>query len=153
MSNVTFALVQEMHDQIPATSSTRVGHFITDAEYVVKAKLSPFVAAWGDATEPGIVQVIIKHLALWTELKALFGSQSEEFHEWIRDARIYPWDLLEQIIEMLEDGSEPMDEFTVKDTNQIRLNTKLFTKIFDLGDVLSQSTHPEDNDIRYGEDT
>lgn len=152
MSNITWTLVQEMHDQIPDTSETRIGHFITDAEYVVKAKLSPFVTMWTNANEPGVVQVIIKHMALWTELKALFGSQSEEFHEWIRDVLIFPWDLLEQLIEMFEEGKMFPEDFSVLEENQIRLNTKTRVHIFDLGDVHAQAMHPEDDDIRYGED-
>jgi hypothetical protein len=153
MSNVVWTEVRELHTQIPTTSESRIGRFITDAEYVVKSKLAPYVEAWTDLTEPGVVRVIIKHLACWTELQSLYGSQVEEFHEFVQNFKEFPWDLLHEIIDAAKEGLDIDDEFTEKVLSKVSYNTELRTKIFDLGDVLSQIMHPEDDDLRYGEDT
>ena len=144
--------VQEMQDQIPDTSEDRIGRFIIDAERVVKSKLAAFVEAWTDATEPGIIQVIVKHFALWTEMESLFGSQSEEYHEWVAARKVFPWDLLHQIIDDAKEGLDIDPDFTKKNVEWVRSNTKLYAKIFDLGEVLSQGMHPDDADLRYGEE-
>ena len=152
MSNVIWTNVQELHDPIPDDSEDRIERFITDSENIIKAKLAPYVQAWNDASEPSIVQVIIKHMSCWTELKALYGSQVEEFHDWIRDFRELPWDLLHELIEMLQNGFVP-EGFNALQSNALRSNTKTFEKIFNLNKWESQSLHPDDSDIRYGEDT
>jgi len=151
MSTIIFTDVKELHDPIPDSSEARIGRFITDAENIVKAKLAPYVQLWTDVTEPGIIQVIIKHLACWTELKALYGSQVEEFHDWIADFKELPWELLHELIAMLQGGLVP-EGFTALQTNPIRSNTKTFEKIFNLADWHSQKLHSSDADIRYGEE-
>lgn len=150
MSTITWTDVQELHDPIPASSENRIVKFILDSENIVKAKLSPYVQLWGDSTEPGIIKVIIKHLSCWTELKALYGSQVEDFHDWIRDFKELPWDLVHELIDMLQSGIIP-DDFVVLEANPMRSNTKSFEKIFNLGDWNSQRLHPDESDARYGE--
>lgn len=151
MSTIVWTDVQELHDPIPDTSENRIGNFISDAENIIKAKLAPYVQLWTDTTEPGIVSVIIKHMACWTELKALYGSQVEEFHDWIKDFKELPWELLHELIAMLQSGIVP-NGFTALQSNPIRSNTKTFEKIFNLADWNSQKLHPDDADIRYGEE-
>lgn len=150
MSNVIWTEIQEMHDPIPNSDEDRIERFILRAETMVKSKLSPYVEMWTDATEPDIVKNMIQDLACWMELRALYGSQTKEFHDWIAQFREDAMELLHEIIAMLEEGFNPHG-FTLLQSNQVRSNTKTLEKIFNLNTWESQSLHPEDADIRYGE--
>jgi len=60
--------------------------------------------------------------------------------------------LLHQIIDDAKEGLDIDPDFTKKNVEWVRSNTKLYAKIFDLGEVLSQGMHPDDADLRYGEE-
>ncbi len=152
MSNVTWSQVQALHFKIPDEDNNRITDFISDAEAIVKAKLSPYVTMWTDATEPEIVKVIVKHMACWSEMRFMYAEQVlEEAHEWIRDFKELPWELLHEMIDILDNGGVP-EGFTAVKSSPLKSNTQTFKKIFTLQDWEAQGYHPEDDDKRYGED-
>lgn len=151
MSNVVNTEVQDLHTPIPTTDLTKITTFISDAEDIVKAKLSPWVEMWTDSNEPGIIKVIVKHMAAWTELKRLYGSQVDEFHEWVRDFRDFPMNLIEQLIKHAKDNLGLPPGINPRVSTKVRSNTKNFEKIFTLESEFNWVMHPDDADKRYGE--
>lgn len=153
MSNITALQVQAMHVPIPdADLADPIPTFITDAETWLMARLSLCgIKMWTDATEPAIAKLIIKHRATWFELKRLYGSQVDEFHDWVENFKEEPEQMVAMICKLAEMKAQlpPGLEYSVSDP--IRSKTKGRVKIFTLQDEKDWAFHPEDDDKRYGE--
>lgn len=153
MSNVTALQVQAMHKPIPDLDLTSpIPTFITDAEDYIKARfaLCGIDVSWTDTNEPAVVKLIIKHMATWYELKKLYGSQVEEFHEWIRDFETGPDKLIQKICDKAETKSALPPGMAYLVTNQYRSTTKGLAKIFTFENDKDWIMHPDDTDKRYG---
>jgi len=154
MSNVTALQVQQMHKQIPDSDlADPIPTFISDAETWIKTRfaLCGIDTSWTDANEPDLVKLLIKHTATWYELKKLYGSQVEEFHDWVRDFRSEPESMMDIICEKAKEKSELPSGLTYLTSDIYRSTTKGRKKIFTLQDEKDQQFHPEDDDKRYGE--
>lgn len=157
MSNVTASDVQNQHTPIPdADLASIIPTFITDAEAWIKARLAicGIAVNWTDATEPAIIRLLVKQRATWFELKKLYGSQVEEFHDWVREFKTEPDDLLNMICEAAKKKEilPPGLSYAISTSSIYRSTTKGRKKIFTLEDEKDWIFHPEDDDPRYGEE-
>lgn len=148
MAYATAQNVLDLHKYIPATESTYIVTLISDADIEIDLRLGivgytvPFTAPI-----PDVINVISKYKAVYKELKRLYGSQVEEaFYDWVK-----AWDdEAEKLLKLLEGGALLEDVALPK---AIESSTEDFTPIFDLGDVEAWAYQPDDDDLRYGEDS
>jgi len=140
--------VLDTHKAIPSNESAYITKFIVDADIEIDLRLGiigytvPFTAPI-----PPVLTAISKYFATYKELKRIYAKQVQEgLFEWVRDYR----DEGERLLKLLEMGAS-INDIDIPDI--IDSSTKDFTPIFDLGDVEAWAYHPDDDDLRYGEDT
>lgn len=146
MAYSTYIDVLAAHKPIPTSESSYITIFIADADIEIDLRLGAVGYSVPFDPVPDAVAAISKYKALYLELKRLYGSQVQEgFFEWVK-----AWDdLAEKLLKLLENGA-PMGSLAVPQL--VESTTEDFTPIFDLGSITSQMLHPDDNDLRYGEE-
>jgi phage gp36-like protein len=142
--------VQRTLERIPNTAAveTDILQFIEDADAIIDAKVRGKVTIPFAATPP-LIRWISTSLATYFTLRSLFGSQTEDYQEWIEDF----WDKPMEVLQDLADCKYTLDDDDAVPYDAILSNTSGKTAIFDLGDVESQDYHDDGSDDRYGEDS
>jgi len=136
------------HQRIPDTTDERVAitTFIELAEGQINDKLRakytiPFVSV------SPTIRMATMNLATYWELRRLSGANTGITPEMVKEYKDEAEAIISEIAECTVNfGSDEATRQTV-----VESNTRNRTKIFDLGPVYSQTTHPEDDDERYGE--
>lgn len=137
------------HQRIPDTTDERVAitTFIELAEGEINDALrSKYTVPF--TTVPNTVRLITMNYATYLELRRLSGANTGITPEMVKEYK----DDAEAKISKIADCQVNFDDDAIR-TTQISSNTKNRVKIFDLGNIYSQTTHPEDDDERYGEES
>ena len=134
------------HRNIPSSDSTYITIFIEDADTEIDLRLGSIGYTIPFSPIPTVIKLISKLKAVHWELKRVYASQVQEgVFDWIQTFE----DKAEQLLKFLEKGGKFGD---LAPPQTVESTTEDVHFIFDLGDVISQGYHPDDDDIRYGED-
>jgi len=138
--------VRSLHKAIPAAEDSTILTFIADADAEIDLRLGAVGYSVPFDPAPTIITTISKNKSIYFELKRIYGSQVQVgFFSWVEAYNEYA----DKLLSMLERGY-PISGNAFPE--RIESTTEDFPFIFTLEDAESQVMHPDDNDIRYGEE-
>ena len=137
------------HQRIPDTVDEKVAitTFIELAEGQINDKLRAKYTVPFTTVSPTI-RMATMNLATYWELRRLSGANTGITPEMVKEYK----DEAEGMIGEIAECTVNFDSDDATRQTLVSSNTNGRVKIFDLGPVFAQTTHPQDDDERYGED-
>jgi hypothetical protein len=146
MAYCTPTEVRTMHKALPAAEDSTIATFIADADAEIDLRLGAAGYSVPFSPTPTIINTISKNKSIYFELKRIYGSQVQVgFFSWVEAYNEYA----DKLLEMLEKGY-PLSGTTFPERLESTTEDSQF--IFTLEDLENQTMHPDDSDIRYGEE-
>lgn len=150
MAYTTVAEVRLNHERITDVTATRDSiiamHILSvDAEIDGKIRSKVTIPFVGEA--PEIIRSISRDLVTFRTLRSLYGSQTEEYQDWIEQ---YKTDQM-QLLDDIQSCKVILDPALTTIVSRLKSNTRNKEAIFTLQDPTQQDYHPTSSDDRYGE--
>jgi len=150
MGYTTIAQVRLNHERILDETADRdsiISMHIRGVDALIDGKLRAKITIPFAGDVPEIIQDISRDLVTFRTLRSLYGSQTEEYQDWLEQYKTDPMALLDEI----RDCNITLDPDLTTLLARVKSNTKGKEAIFNLGDLESQDYHPTAGDDRYGE--